>query len=234
MTLLTKKENRRFINILSVDGTLREKVEEGALGSVRRDYEKTDGTKGTKFELVYAKIEGIIRDVRVYEGDQFRSLHITIENNVGGESDTAILSIPADGSYGDDVMKKLPVVDISLPVSFAPYSFEDDKGKNRRGMTIVQNSKKLQNYYYDFATKKSLHGFPEPEGDTATFKKEDWRIHFMKVRKFLIAETEKWIIAKNFPSASWGEEKPLTEEEKKNRTDIKAEVDSIDPDAIPF
>ena len=228
MSLLTPKESRRYINILSSDGTLRENVPEKTPQAVKRDYELKDGTKGTKFELVYAKIEGIVRRVGIYEGDKFRSLHIVLE---AADGDSATLSISAESSYGDDVMKKLPVVDIALPVSFAPYSFEDDKGKNRRGMTIMQDGKKLQNYYYDFATKKPLHGFPEPEGDVNTFKKEDWKIYFMKVHKFLIAETEKLIAAKF--SSPW-DEKPLTDEEKKNLAEIKAEVDAIDPDAIPF
>src|SRR3990167_11212594 len=80
MSFSTPKQERTFINVLSSDGTWRKGVKEGTPKAERRDYELKDGRKGTKFELVYSKFEGIITNVGIYEGDLFRSLHISLRS----------------------------------------------------------------------------------------------------------------------------------------------------------
>ena len=87
-------------------------------------------------------------------------------------------------------MKKLPAINLSQPVKLIPYSFEDEKGKSKKGVTVYQGENKIDSYYWDKMEKKSINGMPEPEGDTSKFDSDDWKMHFMVVRKFLIKEVE--------------------------------------------
>ena len=95
-------------------------------------------------------------------------------------------------------MKRLPNINLAKVVSFEPYCFKNDEKKLIRGISIKQDGEKIQNYYFDSDKKKALHGLPEPEGETDDYTKDDWRIHFLKVRKFLVEQTKKMALEK-FP-----------------------------------
>ena len=107
-----------------------------------------------------------------------------------------IVSLGTSSSFGEDLMKKLIGLDFSLPVRLVPYSFTTDKGKNKRGITVYQVNTKVDSFYFDPMKKVSTNGIPETEGDTTKFDADDWKMHFMKVRKFLVGEVEKLLIYK--------------------------------------
>jgi hypothetical protein len=48
---------------------------------------------------------------------------------------------------------------------------------------------KVTNYFWDEEGKKPAHGFPIPEGNRDDYTKDDWKIFFLQVRKFLINYT---------------------------------------------
>lgn len=175
-----------IMNILGSDGTLRLTVPEGTEGAVRRDYETSDGKKGTKYELVFKSLSGRITNMQMYEGDYGKNLLVTLTYE-GGE-DT--ISFNTSSPYGEDFMKKLPKINLDEFVTISPYSFMDENGKTRRGVTVTQGDVKLQNHFYDPEKKKNLHKYPNPEGDTDKFDKDDWKIYFTQCRKFLVKYTE--------------------------------------------
>lgn len=186
--LKNTRPSNSFVSILS-DGTMRVAAEEGAEGAVKREYETSDGKTGSKWEYVYTELTGKITNVSFYEGDYGKLIQLTVEDE---ESDPVVLSVNTSSNFGEDIMKKLPSIDLEEPVTLAPYSFEDDKGKKKRGVTITQNGEKLKNFYYDEEKKKNLHGFPEvklPKGKKPT--KDFWKLYFLEARMFLIDETEK-------------------------------------------
>jgi len=162
------------------DGTIRVKTTESNPDAVRRDYELRDGTKGTKFELVYNDLSGLITGISFYEGDFGKTLHITISD---GEEKT-ILSLGIDSNYAEDLMKKIPNIKLDETVTLSPYSFEDDKKKLRKGISVVQNEIKIKSFFYDTDKKETLHGFPKVDKDK-TYDKDEWKIYFMTTRKFL-------------------------------------------------
>jgi hypothetical protein len=84
----------------------------------------------------------------------------------------------------------IPTINLDEYITITPYSFVDDNGKTRKGVTVTQGDVKLQNYFYDAEKKKNLHKYPEPEGDTNAFDKDDWKIYFTKCRKFLVKNVE--------------------------------------------
>lgn len=193
---LQEKDSVQYITVLGSTGDFRMSVPEGTEGAKYREYETSDGKTGGKWEKVYKSIGGKIIGVEFFEGDYGKNLIVTFDV---GEGDPVKVSLSTNTPFGEDVMKKIQNINLEENVVFSPYAFEDDKGKLRKGISITQGDEKIMNYYYDPEKKKNLHKYPEPEGDTKEFDKDDWKIYFTKVRKFLVAEVEKNVIP-NIPA----------------------------------
>lgn len=176
-----------IMNILGSDGTLRLTVPEGTEGAVYREYETSDGKKGSKWELIFKSLCGKITNMQMFEGDYGKNLLVTLAYT-GGE-DT--ISFNTTTPFGEDFMKKLPNINLDEFVTIAPYNFTDDNGKVRKGVTVTQGDVKLSNYFYNPEEKKNLHGYPEPDGDTGRYDKDDWKIYFTQCRKFLVKNVEE-------------------------------------------
>jgi hypothetical protein len=182
------RQEGNFVSILA-DGLFHLTATEETEGAVKREYETSDGKKGEKWELVYSELSGKISKVEFRDGNFGRSLQITV---LDGEEDPVIISTGASGNFGMDIMKKLPAVNLEEEVKFVPYSFKDDKGKIKRGMTIYQDEEKIPNFYYDEVKKENKFDFPEI--DTAKLKKKKknyWKGYFLEVEEFLVDDITK-------------------------------------------
>lgn len=190
MGLKNTREDKIYASVLA-DGLIHVEVPEDTEGAVKRDYETSDGKTGTKWEHVYNELSGKISSIAFFDGDFGKSLQITVEDPDGGKP--IMLSLGTMSGYGEDVMKKLPSVDLTKEVTFAPYSFKDDKGKSKKGITVLQDGNKIKNFYYDDVEKVNINGFPVPptpkKGKALTT--DEWKMYFMQARIFLVDETEK-------------------------------------------
>lgn len=187
MEATNNTSDKRYLSILSSTGKFHQSVPEGTDGAVKREYETSSGEKGVKNELVYSEVSGIITGLSFHDGDFGKNLQIELD-------DDGVVSVGVESSFGEDIMKKLPGIDLSSSVKLKPYAFTDDAGKNRRGVTIEQDGDKLYNYYYDNNAGKAVNGMPEFDGDMND--KDDWKMYFMKARKFLVKEVEALIAEK--------------------------------------
>lgn len=178
-----------------IKGQLKQKVEEGTPGAEKREYELKDGTKGEKWEIPYDGWMGKIKELRIKEKDFGDVLDVVF--------DDAILSISMDSRYFADFVKKFASANPNEEISINPYDFTGDDGKRKTGLSMVQNNEKLKDYFESFKDGKFLYGFPKPEGDERT--SDDWKIYFLKVKKFL----KKWL-----------EENPITKTEKEEEVNI--------------
>lgn len=207
--LKNTRENKDYVSILA-DGTLRVVVPEGTDGAVRREYETSDGKTGVKHELVFTEISGIISKIAFFDGDFGKLLQLTFTD---GDEKPLTLSVSTETNFGEDIMKKLPAIDLDNYVRFVPYSFEDEKtGKTKKGVTIYQGQEendegemvdiKIGNYFYDTEKKKNLHKFPEaptaPKGKEVS--KEKWKMYFMEARIFLIEYITDFFDLENQPT----------------------------------
>lgn len=173
---------RKFITILA-DGKFHESVEDGTPGSVVREYEDSKtGEMKQKVELVHESVSGIITNVSFHDGEFGKSIQIELDGD-------GVVSVGVTSTFGEDFMKKLPAIKLDKEVKLTPYSFEAE-GKTRKGITVYQDGEKVESFYYDKEAKKAINGLPQPEGDTAKYDSEDWKMHFMVVRKFLIKQVE--------------------------------------------
>ena len=160
-------------------GKLNQKVEENTPGAIRRDYELKDGTKGTKFVHYFRNWTGVVKDLRLNDGQYGQTLEIVFPD--------AILVLNTESRYFTDFCKKIMAVDINQPITVSPFDFESD-GKRIVGTTIYQNEVKVNSYYWD--GEKNRNNLPEPP-QKKKMTKDDWKIYFIKVKNFLIDEIQK-------------------------------------------
>lgn len=188
--------NTIFATVLA-DGKIHVNVKEGTEGAVKREYETSDGKTGFKWEHQYTDVTGIIQGVFFKEGDFGENLNIVIGSD---EDDKPItLSLSTESNYGEDAMKKLPNINLKKPVNIAPFSFENDKGKKQRGLTITQESKngekvKIVSYFYDTRKKTTTNGYPKAPAGGAKTTKKDWRKYFDGAREFLIEYNKEHVV----------------------------------------
>ena len=193
---LETKDTKKFISVLGSTGDFRMSVPEGTEGAVRREYESSDGKTGVKFEHVFKSVGGKIVGAEFFEGDYGKNLILTFDFEDGTEN--IAVSLGTNSPYGEDVMKKLPNIDMNEHVVFSPYAFEDEKGKTRKGISITQGDEKIKNAFYD--GEKNLLDYPEVEGEN--LDKDDWKIYFTQCRKFLVGYVEDNILPQFTSEAS--------------------------------
>lgn len=185
-----------FASVTS-DGVIRVKVDEGTEGAKFRSGKLRDGSEFSKWELVYNELFGMITNIEFYEGDYGKNLQISIKDT--DDEEPTVLCLAVKSNFGEDLMKKLPNVDLSKPVLVKPYSFTDDKGKTKKGVTVIQDiDKKIPSFFSETGADgkmKLVNGLPAPE-EGKTYDTDDWNMYFTTVRKFLVSYTEEHVIPK--------------------------------------
>ena len=174
-----------FLSI--IEGTLRQKVDEKTKWAQAREYKTKDKMgkeiTATKYELVFFEWSGKIIGINIKDTDYGQVCEV--------EFTDAIITVPTDSRYFQDFAQKVMGANLGQTISFHPYDMEGDDGKQRKGVSMEQNGKKLKSYYYDPQTKAPCHGIPQPTGNTKTYKKDDWKIYFLQLKNFLINELEQ-------------------------------------------
>lgn len=187
MPVGNNQERRRYLHIAY--GKLREKAVENASGAVAR----INSQNKTMWEYVFDYIEGKIVGIFYKEDQKFgNSFEVVFSDNV----EKFQVSFKEGDNFYNDFFSKLPNVDLNKWVKLVPYDFEDkNTGKQKRGLVIWQGDAKIDSKFvsYDKETKKFtyLDGFPKPEDK---MDKEDWKIYFIKVVKFLRTYTNSKIV----------------------------------------
>lgn len=184
----TQSADKTFLTILS-DGKFHQRVDENTEGAVAREYEKDVldakgkkiGTeKVTVHDLIFSEATGMITNMYFLKGQFGENLIVEIDND-------GAISFNGSQSYGEQLLRKLPNIDLSKPVTLAPYNFTKN-GKSNKGVTVIQDGEKIQDYYFDYENKKSQNGLPEFDGDKDD--SNDWKLYFLQVNKFLKKQTE--------------------------------------------
>lgn len=187
--MLNPVKNERYISVKS-DGRFHEKVSQDTEGAVYREYELKDGTKGGKWERLYKSVDNVhIKDIRFEDGEYGENILVTLSD---GENEVVWAQNTSD-NFASDLMKKLPQVNFSEKLSIAPYAFEVDGNKTKRGVNLYQNDKLMDFFYKD---KEKLHGFPEWPKKLEDMSKTDWKRYFLEVQIFLVDYTKANILPK--------------------------------------
>lgn len=130
-------------------------------------------------EVARTALGGHITNIYFEPSEYGEQLKIELDANEQGQ--VPVLGFGVDSKDGRDLMKKLPALDLSKEVKFAPYQFVDEDDK-RSGITLYQSEngefdKKIGNHFWDDAKKEFINGFPTIDWDTATEKQQKiWKI----------------------------------------------------------
>ena len=205
-----EKDNQRKIEYFQIKfGKVRQKSNEHDKEATYREWIDKDKKKHDVYERVYMSISGYLTKVTTTIGEfgeQFNFFFDWMDK----EEPLLVLSLKSGDKYLRDILKKLPNVDFSKPVTFKPFSFEDkETKKNREGVSISQNpddpKDTIQSYFYDTARKCSLYGYPVMQESNPNT--EDWKIYFLQEMKFLRKSIAELVIPKIEEAVIDGEEK---------------------------
>lgn len=175
-----------------IGGKFRQGVPQGTPGAILRTWETKDGKKGEKWEKEYQSLFGKVSGINFYDGEFGKNITVFFKD---GEEDYG-LSMGVATPYAEDLMKKLPAINLEKELELIPYDFEDDKGKRRRGISVMQDGKKINSFFYDTEKKEIINGAPKPDGDVSMFDSEDWKMYYTKLRKFVINYITEKIVPK--------------------------------------
>lgn len=147
-----------------------------------------------KYEKHYHNLRGMITNLGFREVDNIGEfLFIEIDN--------IRLSMLTSLSYASRLMRLLPNVDFNSPINLVPWRMEKNN-KIKEGLIIYQGKDKnddnirISDYFYDYSNKKFLNGIPEYGEECNTWDKDDWKIYFTQVKKFLVKFTKDNILTK--------------------------------------
>ena len=228
-----RDSNKVFWSI--VQGKFKTEVPETHPDAEVRHWE-AGGKKGTKIERSIDSLRGKITDIQFYDGEadgrKFSTLNIVLDKNELGKK--PVISTNISTRYAQDLLKKIPEIDMEEEVRFRPFSFTPDgEDKVITGLEITQKDKmgkftnKISSFFHfqDGAGKwKAKEGYPMPDGDTSSYTSDDWQIYFKQVNRYLVNYCkEKTIPALQALKADITANAPI--EYPKN---------DISPDDIPF
>ncbi len=193
-------DNANTLYLSIIGWNMVQKVEEGTLGAKRRDYETSDGNTGTKYEISHKNLVGKVAWLSFVDGSFGEQFILTLTN----WEDQAKLHINTDSKYFTAFARKLPNIKLEENITLNSFDFTTNDGKRITGMDIKQGWEKVEDNYWD--GKKTLNGMPEvTKTEAKGFDKDDWKMHFMKVKKFLKKEVEAVVIPTNIEDVSFKE-----------------------------
>lgn len=173
--LKARQEQRTYLTMgQSGDGKvyLKQQVEEGTIGAIKREW-SVNGESGVKYELCFPSVEGNVTGIEFKEkefgGKKHFDIYLTFDNEI-------VVTAKSTSRYGTAIMRQLPNMDLSQPLSLSPYSYiPKGKTKESTGVSMKQGAgftEKISDYFFDFVNLKSMNGIPESNFDWATA--EEW------------------------------------------------------------
>lgn len=208
--MLETRDNKNYVYIIG--GKIAKRADENTPGAVKRDFENpTTKEKGTKWELVYDNLRGVVTGIRVIPTDYGDSIQVDI--------DDVTLCMGTDSKYGKDFMRKAPLIMPEIEVNLVPYAFEKE-GKKNSGLTVYQkfdkegSNAKVPDFFYNIETKEQMNGMPLTKKPAKEMKTDDWKIYYIEVKQFLVDYLVNHVIDKFAPTTSYleatTENDPLT------------------------
>jgi len=226
MTTQVGESNVLYLTIAG--GNMVQKSTEDNPEAKKREYEKKDGTPAVKYEIHHRNLTGRVSGLEFKDSDFGEQFVLTL--SAGGEK--AKLTVGVDSNYFTDFAKRFPGIDLTNDITINPYDMEKDNGRKNRGISVKQGETKIMNAYWDGT--KVLNGFPEVDREEAKdYDKDDWKMFFIKVKKFLKKNMEAVVLpapTESFDMSSDIVEHPEMVEAKatpkKKKTKKKAEENS--------
>lgn len=197
---LTKKVGAgNFLYLSIVGGNMVEKSDKDNPEAIKRTFKDDDGNVVVKYDIRHKDLTGHIVEMKFEDSKYGEQFFVVLQSG----DEKAKLTMPSASNYFSDFAQRLPDVDLSKEVVLNAYDMEKDNGKRNKGINIKQDGETVSNAYWD--GKKNLHGFPSvSKEDTKDYDSDDWKMHFIQVKKFLKKNVEKMNIPTYTPPTSEG------------------------------
>lgn len=151
-------------------GKWRERVDKDTPGATFRETQPLDGSQGKKvWEIVDDYVSGEIIDIQKTHHDEYGDKwEVTIKDG----STRLVLQVRYDSGYAMAMLAKLPNLDITRPVTFIPYYFEEEK---KVRMVLEQEGMDIPTYY----SKEDPKGFPPLAEEASENEVKRWKLDVM-------------------------------------------------------
>jgi hypothetical protein len=126
------------------------------------------------YYVSYDFVSGMVESVGI---DSHAEYGETIKLTLVDGADRYVLDIHASSRYGSSFFFRMMNIDMGLPLEVKPYSFLDESGKSRTGLTLSQQGVKLD-YAYPKDTVPEL--VPKVRGGKTTYDDTDRYNFFME------------------------------------------------------
>jgi hypothetical protein len=158
--MLGNRQNHTYLGIMG--GKIVQKVPEGTDGAVQR----INKSGVTVHEVRYDFVGGILREIGVSNNSEYGSQWLfTLQDG----TETYCLQVSENSRALTSLLFALPNCDLKKPIAVYPYDFTDAEGKNRSGVTLKQDDKKIAWFF----TRENPQGLPELQQVTLDGK-ETW------------------------------------------------------------
>jgi hypothetical protein len=191
--MLGESTNRQYLTIGY--GRVRRKCDKDNPKAVERETKKGEKT----YAIEYTFIQGALERIYYKESKEYGNKWDVLMKD---GKDNYCLQIPEQSREAGDLMKRIPNLVIGQVYKFTPYDMKDEKdpAKHKRGLSIKDVGGTVIESYFQKYEKNgegwkvtNLHGFPEPEKPTKDMDSDDWKVHFIKVNKFLRENALKFL-----------------------------------------
>lgn len=228
MALTSPVEKSNLLYLTIAQGEMVQKSTKDNPRAEQRTYtvkENGEEVEKKRWEIKHRNLTGFIKSLNLRKGKFGEDLEVQITD---GE-DTAQLSFSADSDYFSDFVKRLKNVDLTKQVILRPYDIpnKDPNKRSTRGISIEQDGEKIKSYFWDPVKKKPINGIPVvSEEERGNYDKDDWKIHFMQVRKFLKKQLAD--ITEEIPT------RPVVQKDTTRVADEPVAEGYDDEDDVPF
>lgn len=222
---LSEREN--IIYLRASMGKLRKKTTKDDPKAV----EWEDKDKNKHYDLVYSNLTGLLVGVSHKDGDYGHQWTFKVK---AGETIYAV-QLTENSKFGLDFLKKLPNLTQGKRYKFTPWEVEQD-GNTKGGISIIraEDEEKIQSYYQNFSgseeegwTITNINGYPDIPQPIKKMTKDDWKIYFIQVAKFLREKSLLFVSTKFKDNA-------VVEQKAEKHDVVQEEFDGGIPDNVPL
>lgn len=105
--------------------------------------ERVNKMDKTVYYVAYDYVSGKLVDVDVATSDYGETVRLHLVDG----TERYCLDIPASSRYGTSFFQRMLAIDLDMELQIRPYSFTDEQGKSRTGLSLVQKNEKIGYHY---------------------------------------------------------------------------------------
>jgi len=147
------------IYVTCANGVFSKRVPEPTKGSITRKIEKGPNIGKEIHEEHFEYFEGQLVSITTNESENYGKQWVFKFDISETPSDKkfVVYQVGYDNGYAINILSRLPNANLEKDIRMSAYAFTDENGKEKKGITLFQEGKKIQPAY----TKDAPNGLPQ-------------------------------------------------------------------------